>query len=91
MNEYNFKVVAELRNDLTDEQRKNAVSKIEELQRKFKIVKIDDATYCKAGAINGHDDFGAVTFFFCKLKRIKEYFGKLEYYDLPEGDISVAV
>lgn len=91
MNEYNFKVVAQLKNDLTEAQRNDAVSKIEELQRKFKIVKIDENTYCKAGEVNGSDDFGAVTFFFCKLKRIKEYFGKLEYYDLPEGDISVAV
>lgn len=91
MSDYNFKVVAELKSDLTDVQRENALKQIEAWQRKFQILKIDHETYCKAGLIKEHDDFGAVTFFFCKLKRMKECFSKLEYYDLWEGDKRVAV
>jgi len=91
MGDYNFKVVAELRSDLTNVQRETALKKIEELQNKFEIIKIDNETYCKAGQIKEHDDFGAVTFFFCKLKRMKEYFSKLEYHDLWEGDKHVAI
>lgn len=91
MTDYNFKVVAVLRDDLTSAQRDLAVKKINELQSKFHIMKIDDETYCKSGVIKGNDDFGAVTFFFCTLKRIKEYFSKLEYYDLWEGEKCVAV
>lgn len=91
MSNYNFKVVAELRSDLTDAQYEKAIKEIENLQNKFNIIKVDRITYCKAGEIKGHDDFGAVTFFFCKLKRIKEYFSRLEYYDLWEGDKRIAV
>lgn len=91
MNNYNFKVVAELKPDLTDVQREIATKKINELQRKFGIIKIDGNTYCKSGIIHEQDDFGAVTFFFCKLKRMKEYFSKLEYHDLCEGDKKIAV
>ncbi len=91
MSNYNFKVVAELRSDLTDAQREKAIKEIEILQNKFNIIKINDNTYCKAGEIKEHNDFGAVAFFFSKLKRMKEYFSKLEYHDLWEGDKRIAV
>ena len=91
MAEHNFKVVAVLRDDLTPAQRLTAERQLCTLQRKFQIEKIDDETYCKGGPVTDNDDFGPVTFFYCKLKRIKEYFCKLEYYDLWEGEKSVAV
>ena len=91
MNNYNFKVVAELRNDLTEVQRESIIKEINELQDKFKIIKSDDCTYCKSGKIKEHDDFGAVSFFFFALEDIKEYFKRLEYYDLWEGDKRIAV
>jgi len=91
MDKYNFKVVAELRSDLTENQRLEVSSKIGELQRRLKIVNIDNETYCKAPPIKDYDDFGAVTFFFSALKDLKEYFKRLEYYDLWEGDKRIEV
>lgn len=91
MDNYNFKVVAKLRDDLNQIDRKKALDYINEWQGKFQIMKIDDETYCKSGKINGHDDFGAVSFFFCVLEDKKEYFSKLEYYDLWEGENCIAV
>lgn len=88
---YNFKVVAELRNDLTVNEKGVAMDKIDELQHKLKIVKVDETTYCKGQPIKDYDDFGAVAFFFSALKDMKEYFVKLEYYDLWEGNKRVAV
>ena len=86
MDKYNFKVVAELRSDLTENQRLAVSSKIGELQQRLKIVNIDNETYCKEPPIKDYDDFGAVNFFFSALKDMKEYFKKLEYYDLREDD-----
>lgn len=91
MADYNFKVVAELREDLTVNEKGVAMDKIDELQRKLKIVKVDDTTYCKVQPIEDYDDFGAVAFFFSALKDMKELFVKLEYYDLWEGNKRVAV
>lgn len=91
MANYNFKVVAELRKDLTVSEKDVAMDKIDELQRKLKIVKVDETTYCKVQPIKDYDDFGAVAFFFSALKDMKGLFIKLEYYDLWEGDKSVAV
>jgi len=62
-----------------------------EIKSKLKIVNIDDVTYCKAQPIKEYNDFGAVAFFYCALKDIKEFFEMLEYYDLEEGECSVAV
>lgn len=89
--EYSFKVVAKLRNDLTEIQRNTILRKMEALQEKLHIIKIDSETFCKAGNIKEQEDFGAVTVFFCKLKRMKMYFDKLEYHDLYKGEIRVEV
>lgn len=91
MENYNYKVVAELREDLSEEERERALTEIEERQRKFKIVKIDGNTFCKAGAITGESDFGSVSFFFFSLEEIKAFFSKLEFYDIGEGEKRIAV
>lgn len=91
MDEYNFKVIAKLRDDLTEEQRRFALSYIEKFQKKLKIQKLDEQTYCKELPIKGLSDFGGVTLFYSTLEDIKEYFSRLEYYDIPEGDSHVAV
>ena len=70
MADRNFKVVAVLRDDLTPAQRLTAERQLCALQRKFQIEKIDDETYCKGGPVTDNDDFGPVTFFYCKLKRM---------------------
>lgn len=82
MNKYNYKVVAELRPDLPENERIYAVNKIRDLKNRLNIVNIDNVTYCKAQPINGYDDFGAVAFFFSALKDMKKCFSRLEYYDL---------
>lgn len=89
--QYNYKVVAKLKNDLPDDEKKNAIDQIQDLQEKLKIVKIDEVTYCKQAPIQQYDDFGAVTLFFCALEDIKEYFETLVYYNLWEERKSVAV
>lgn len=91
MAEHNFKVVAVLRDDLTPAQRLTAERQLCALQRKSKSRRSTMRLIARAGPVTDNDDFGPVTFFYCKLKRMKEYFCKLEYYDLWEGEKSVAV
>ncbi len=91
MDGYNYKVVAELRSDLSENERNNAVETIRELQKKLRIVNVDTVTYCKAQPIKGYDDFGAVAFFFSALKDMQDCFSHLEYYDLWEDRKRVVV
>lgn len=91
MHDYNYKVIAVLKSDLPEDERISVVNEIKDLQRRLKIVNIDNVTYCKAQPINGYDDFGAVAFFFSALKDMKSYFSHLEYYDLWEDRKRVAV
>lgn len=91
MEPYNYKVVAELRSDLPESERENAVSAIQGLQKKLRIINVDTVTYCKEQPIKGYDDFGAVAFFFSALKDMKNCFSRLEYYDLWEDRKRVAV
>ncbi len=86
-----FKVIAELRNDLTEEQRENAIEKIKRVETAFKIANINKNTYCKDTPEETYSDCGAVLFFYFTLRDMKEYFSKLEYYDLWDGESSIAV
>ncbi len=90
-NNFNYKVIAELKDDLTPDEKAKALSEIEKWQKKFKIVKIDGNTYCKGGIITNESDFGSVSFFFFSLEEIKTFFSKLEFYDMGEGEKRVAV
>jgi len=91
MDNYNYKVIAELRPDLPENERKKAINAIQDLQKKLRIVNVDTVTYCKEQPIKGYDDFGAVAFFFSALKDMKDCFSHLEYYDLWEDRKRVAV
>lgn len=91
MDSYNYKVVAELRPDLPEKERNSVLNTIEDLQKRLKIVNIDTVTYCKEQPIKGHDDFGAVAFFYSALNDMKDCFTRLEYYDLWEGRKRVAI
>lgn len=82
MDSYNYKVVAKLRSDLSENERAAVLNEMEDLQSRLRIVKLDGDTYCKAQPIHGCDDFGAVAFFFSALKDMEKYFSQLEYYDL---------
>lgn len=90
--EYNYKVVAKLKDDLSEEKKNAAMSRIDDLQRRLKIIKIDEVTYRKQGPIQQYDDFGAVTIFFIALEEdLKECFESLVYYNLWEDRKRVAV
>lgn len=91
MRQYNYKVIAQLRDDLSEQQYQAASSEIQMYQEKFGIIKIDYQTYCKAEGTENGSDFGAVTFFYVALEDMKEIFKKLEYYDLEEKSKRVAV
>lgn len=91
MDGYNYKVVAELKPDLSEKERISAEKEIKDLQSRLRIVNIDNVTYCKAQPIDGHDDFGAVAFFFSALKDMKWCFSRLEYHDLWGDRKRVAV
>lgn len=91
MNDYNFKVIAELKNDLSKKDRIFAEDQFNKLQRKWKIKKLDDITYVKDGNIKDIDDIGAVSFFFLDLKDIKKYFSILRYNDLWYGQDEIAI
>ena len=82
MNNYNFKVVANIREDLKENEKEYIKNYVNEWMKKFNIKKIDQQTYCKDGKITGQDDFGAVSFFYFQLDDEKKYFSKLEYYDI---------
>lgn len=91
MENYNFKVIAELRKDLTENERISVLNEIENLRHRLKIISVDSITYYKEQPIHDYDDFGAVALFFSALKEIQGYFSRLEYYDLWEGNKRVAV
>ncbi len=91
MNDYNYKVIAKLREDLSYNERQFIGEKIESLKQKMNIVKMGNDTYCKAQPIVNYDDFGPVGFFFVELGEFKEYFSKLEYYNMWRGEVDVAV
>ena len=46
---------------------------------------------CNAQPIKDSDDFSAVAFFFCEFEGMKQYFDKLEYRDLEDGEHNVSV
>ena len=91
MNDYNYKVIAKLREDLSANVRQFIGEKIESLKQKMNIVKVGDDMYCKAQPIVNYNDFGPVGFFFVELGEFKEYFSKLEYYNMWRGEVDIAV
>lgn len=94
MNEYNghnYEVVAELRSDLTDEERDFAVKKVEDYKRRLKIVNSDNVYRNEQPVKGRYDDFGSVTFFYVALEDMKEYFSHLEYHDKWGNESCVTV
>jgi hypothetical protein len=87
----NYKVVAELKPNLSDADRKFISEKVDTLKRKMNIVNIDGNTFCMAQPPREYDDFAPVGFFFVELEEFKSYFAKLEYYNLWRGEVDVAV
>ena len=91
MNDYNYKVIAKLREDLSANARQLTGENIESLKQTMNIAKVGDDMYCKAQPIVNYNDFGPVGFFFVELGEFKEYFSKLEYYNMWRGEVDIAV
>lgn len=89
--EYNYKVVAKIKDDLSEKDRAFIVGKIKELMEKTGVENIGDDTFCKKPPVSEHNDFGPVCFFSIELEKYKTYFSKLEYYDMAEGERDIAV
>lgn len=88
---YNYKVIAVLRDDLSVEERQFIEEKMSALMNKMGIVNIGDNTFCKKPPIVEYNDFGPVGFFYVELEKLKDYFSKLEYYNMWRGVRSIAV
>ncbi len=91
MKDPKFKVIAELRDDLTKEQLHYISDSIQELENIYEVAQYNANLYCKVKAKNDYSDFGAVAFFYCNLKDNKAFFKKLAYYDLLDGETDIAV
>ena len=87
MESYNYKVIAELKDNLTDTEEQTVLAEIEDLKKQFHIINLDRVTYVKEQPISGKDDFGCVALFFCKLKKKKHLFDRLEAHDLPLREV----
>lgn len=79
MENYRFKVVAKLKENLTVEEKKNAEDKILFLKDRLNLKEIEDCTYIVK--VNDNTAFAKAHLFFLELKDRKSYFSKLEYYD----------
>lgn len=88
---YNYKVIAELRDDLSEEEKQFIDEKMSALMDKMGIIEIEDHTFCKKPPIEEFDDFGPVGFFYVEIRYLKKYFSKLEYYNLWRGETDIAV
>ncbi len=89
---YNYKVVYELRDDLKKEELDDVLKYIEEWSYKFNIISIDDISYRRKGNnLRNNDDFGDVVTFYHMLADKKEYMKKLELYKIRTGQKYVEI
>lgn len=91
MEDYNFKVVAELRDDLDEQEAGKAKHKINDLKRRLRLIQLDSGEYIKMPPNKGIDDFAAVYGFYHELENNKQWFSKLMYYNLFQGITRQAV
>lgn len=87
--EYGFKVIARIKEDLDQEERKRITEKIEYLKNALGIQQIDDETYIRVRTNNR--DLSSACLFYLELKDIKKFFTKLEYYDYIDDEMEIAV
>lgn len=87
MEQYNFKIVAEFKEPLPQ----NEIVKLTQIQEKLNIIKINENSYCKSQPIHNYDDLGATALFFNELTKRKDLFKKLEYHDFLTGDVEVVL
>lgn len=83
-----FQVIAELRQDLMDAQQCVVQDKMSEIMRKLHITALEKDCFCHLQTSN---DFGATGLFFSELKEMKHCFSKLEFHNLKDGTLEIAV
>lgn len=88
---YTYEVVAELREDLSAQDRQYIENRLEKLQQRFNVCSDNGIVFHKVPPIVNQNDFGAVCFFFWEISDDKRFFKKLEYYDYNEEDFRVTV
>lgn len=89
MSDYNFYVVAELRDDLSTEDKEKAWATIKENKERYGIINLDDISYRQAPPVVDIQDLSSIGFFYCELELSlcgKEgLLKRLELYDVKEG------
>lgn len=88
---YNFYVVAELRDDLNEEETQKANNIITDAMERMNVTTETDSTFRGSDPIVDYSDFGGVSTFYCMLEEVKQYFKKLAFYDVEEGVKDIAV
>lgn len=87
--DYGFKIIAQLKDELSEEDRKIINSKIEYLKQLLEITQLDDTTFVKIRTDN--QDLASACGFFFELEDYKEMFKKLEYYDYIDDEMEILV
>jgi len=91
MSDYNFYVIAELRDDLSEDERQRANQIISDSMERMDVEKENTITYRKSAPIIEFDDFGGISTFYCMLEDSKHYFKRLVFCDVEEGVKDIAV
>lgn len=87
--EYGFKIVARIKNNLSEEDKAYVENRIEHFKNLLDITKINDETYIRPRKNNR--DLGSACLFYVQLKKEKNFFGRLEYYDYINDEMEIAV
>lgn len=88
----NFKVILEIKDNLSDFQRREILKFIKTWSDKFFLFFPDGVVYVRKDAdkVNLGDEFGSAFFYAVMLDK-KEFFKKLEYYDFVAKEFDYAV
>ena len=87
--DYRFKVVVQVKDSLSEEEKKQLSNKINFLKKVLKLNQINECEFVSQKLDN--TDFSRVYGLFMQLEEMKEFFNKLEYYDYIDDEVEVAV
>ncbi len=90
---YNYKITFEFKDDIDSDELKKVKAEIDDWKEKYHIKQVGDDEYRRIGNNPSmQDDFADVSFFYIILESdYIKYFKKLEYYDMLEEKLDVAV
>lgn len=83
MEKYRFKVIVELKNNLTDVEKSYAKNYINLWGNKMRLEKIAENTYCKP--IDNNQDLSSITVFGCKMAEKRDFFDKIQIFDVLDN------